>query len=83
LKGDLGTGQEEQPVGESKASIDFREFLFAAIDYMDQDRFMSYMQQAYLLFFNNADEAFDTQDMIDDLCNDRKIENKLVNTLIN
>ena len=59
-------------------TIDFKDFLIACVNFSDEDSFMSYMVNAYDTFFDNEFESVDTQDMIDQFCSEKDIDNKFV-----
>ena len=43
---------------------------------------MSYMKNAYNMFFDNEFESVDTQDMIDKFCTEKDIDNKFVKKIM-
>ena len=62
--------------------IDFKDFLIACVNYNDEFSFMSYMRNAYNMFFDNEFESVDTQDMTDRFCTEKDIDNKFVKEIM-
>jgi Ca2+-binding EF-hand superfamily protein len=62
--------------------IGLKDFLIACINYEDEQSLIGYLRNAYIAFFENEFESIDTQEMIDQFCSEKDIDNAFVKKIM-